>query len=214
MDHHTDPLICTLLDTANDALLALENTADDAEARGDLQAAHFARHRVDALDKAIGALEWRRIASMSEAEVVAELAEHGISTDDVGRGVDFVRELCRAHKEASRRAAELKCKTMADVDGGDPAPGHGLDDEPFGGESDPTDIARFELDMVDVYIGDLWRAVFGLDKPMPNSGTTRLQALSRIMGMCLRVEWPHTRQQRPKLRLLPVGVEADDEGPG
>lgn len=204
MDHTTDPLICTLVDAATDAEIALDNAADEAEAAGDLQASQFIRRRADALGLAIAGLEMRRIEALSPEELGAELAQLGITPEDIDAGAREVDVMLRAHREASKRRAKSKCDTMADRDLGD------ADDVPFPDQASATDLARFNLEMVDVYIGDLWRAVFGPDEPMPNSGTTRLQALSRIMGMCLNVEWPWRKHRRPSLRVLPVGIEPDN----
>ena len=66
--------------------------------------------------------------------------------------------------------------------------------------ADPVAIARYELELADVYIADIWRVVFG-DKPMPR----RPQALQYIMAACLHVDWPRPQQR------LPIGVVRDDE---
>ena len=66
--------------------------------------------------------------------------------------------------------------------------------------SDPVALARYELELADVYITDIWRVVFG-DKPMPR----RPQALQRIMAACMHVDWPRPRPSR-----LPIGVVPDD----
>ena len=69
-------------------------------------------------------------------------------------------------------------------------------------------LARFELELADVYIRDIWVVVFGPDKPQPSN---RNQALSRILACCCNVAWPHTLPAGPRLRLLPVGFEPDGE---
>ena len=78
--------------------------------------------------------------------------------------------------------------------------------------ADVEALARFELELADVYIRDIWVAVFGPDKPQPSN---RNQALSRILACCCNVAWPHTLPApTPQLRLLPVGFEPDGENEG
>jgi hypothetical protein len=74
-----------------------------------------------------------------------------------------------------------------------------MDDEPT--SEHPDSIARFELDLADGYIGDIWRAVFGPDEPQPK----RTQALSRLLGVCLQTRWTW-REPPPRSENLPIGL--------
>lgn len=71
----------------------------------------------------------------------------------------------------------------------------------------------FELDLIAVKVEDLWRVVFGPNKPFPTSGTPWVQAMTQIQAACLQVRWQWMDEpKRPPLRLLPVGVELEPHG--
>lgn len=77
-----DPKLEALLTAANDAVIVITTLADDAESKRDLQTAHWARHRKEALDRAIADITWHEIEQMSDEQVRAELVKHGIDPDD------------------------------------------------------------------------------------------------------------------------------------
>src|SRR5690606_15825067 len=58
--------------------------ADDLEELGVVQAAHWARHRRDALDRAVADVHRREVMAMTDDQVREELIRHGLDPDDQG----------------------------------------------------------------------------------------------------------------------------------
>jgi len=64
------------------------------------------------------------------------------------------------------------------------------------------DVAAYELELADLGISDIWRAIFGSKHPQPR----RPQALQRIFAMVMHVRWPASPP-----RNLPLGLVPDDD---
>jgi hypothetical protein len=95
-------LVHALENAVADALCAMTATADSLEEDGDLQGAHYLRHRIDALDKAADEFVYARIQAMSPAQLREEMARDGLDFDACGdRGVALVRRLCDEHRKRS-----------------------------------------------------------------------------------------------------------------
>jgi hypothetical protein len=93
-----NPKLDTLIRAATDAVLLLERLADDAEAAGDLQQAHYIRHRSRKLDDASADALVDAVENMTDEELDADLRAKGLDPDEVAEeGRRMVVEIIARH---------------------------------------------------------------------------------------------------------------------